>query len=50
MSEAGTLKTAGDDLIIMMPSDDYYMNKDGVVHHDYLCFIMCRHSLRLFIN
>jgi len=21
------------------------MNRDGVVHHDYLCFIMCRHSL-----
>jgi len=19
----------------------YYMNQDGVVHHDYLCFIMC---------
>jgi len=37
-------------LVIMMPSDNYYMNQDGVVHHDYLCFIMCQHLLRLFVN
>ena len=42
--------TANYELLIMMPSDNYYMNQDGVVHYDYLCFIMCRHSLRLFVN
>jgi len=30
--------------------DNYYMNQDGVVHHVYLCFIMCRHLLELFVN
>ena len=38
-------RTANYELLIMMPSDNYYMNQDGVVHHDYLCFIMCRYSL-----
>jgi len=32
--------TANYELLIMMPSDNYYMNQDGVVHHDYLCFII----------
>jgi len=36
--------TANYELLIMMPSDNYYMNQDGVVHHDYLCFI--RSSLK----
>ena len=29
--------TANYELLIMMPSDNYYMNQDGVVHHDYFC-------------
>ena len=29
-------RTANYELLIMMPSDNYYMNQDGVVHHDYL--------------
>jgi len=45
-----TTHTANYKLLIMMPLDNYCMNQDGVVHHDYLCFIMCRHSLRLFVN
>ena len=36
--------TANYELLIMMPSDNYYMNQDGVVHHDYLCFIVSSFS------
>ena len=31
-------RTANYELLIMMPSDNYYMNQDGVVHHDYFVF------------
>ena len=29
-------RTANYELLIMMPSDNYYMNQDGVVHHDFV--------------
>jgi len=33
-------RTANYELLIMMPSDNYYMNQDGVVHHESRLFVL----------